>query len=89
MSVTARVIQLNAGPEDSVADEDNLYEDDASSNALQDFLCAEVIDVTGKAVSAQAPSSPPIPKTNVSQPPVFPLPPWQLECSCVLDLLSK
>jgi hypothetical protein len=37
--------------EDSAADDDNLYEDDASSNALQD---AEVIDVTGKAVAAQA-----------------------------------
>jgi hypothetical protein len=44
----------NADPEDSVVDDDNLYEDDTSSNALQDISCAEVIDVTGKAIAAQA-----------------------------------
>ena len=44
----------NADPADSVVDDDNLYEDDTSSNALQDISCAEVIDVTGKAIAAQA-----------------------------------
>ena len=43
-----------ADPEDSVVDDDNLYEDDTSSNALQDISCAEVVDVTGKAIAAQA-----------------------------------
>jgi hypothetical protein len=33
----------------------NLYEDDTSSNVLQDISCAEVIDMTGKAVAAQPP----------------------------------
>jgi hypothetical protein len=41
-------------PEDSIVGDDNLYEDDTSSNALQDISCAEVVDVTGKAVAAQA-----------------------------------
>lgn len=62
----------NADPEESVADDDNFYEDDTSSNVLHDDVSgAEVIDVTGKAVAAQArltmmgtdhhPSSPPRP----------------------------
>jgi hypothetical protein len=44
----------NVDPEDSVADDDNLYEDDTSSNVLHDVSGAEVVDVTGKAVAAQA-----------------------------------
>lgn len=44
----------NADPDESVADDDNLYEDDTSSNVLHDVSGAEVIDVTGKAVAAQA-----------------------------------
>jgi hypothetical protein len=44
----------NADPEESVADDDNLYEDDTSSNVLHDVSGAEVIDVTGKAFAAQA-----------------------------------
>ena len=45
----------NAEPEDSAVDDDDLYEDDdTSSNALHDISCAEVIDVTGKAIAAQA-----------------------------------
>ena len=44
----------NLDPEDSVADDDNLYEDDTSSNVLHDVSGAEVVDVTGKAVVAQA-----------------------------------
>jgi len=44
----------SADPEDSVADDDNLYEDDTSSNVLNDVSGAEVVDVTGKAVAAQA-----------------------------------
>jgi hypothetical protein len=41
-------------PEEYVADDDNLYEDDTSSNVLHDVSGAEVVDVTGKAVAAQA-----------------------------------
>ena len=44
----------NADTEESVADDDNLYEDDTSSNVLHDISGAEVVDVTGKAVAAQA-----------------------------------
>lgn len=44
----------HADPDESVADDDNLYEDDTSSNVLHDLSGAEVIDVTGKAVAAQA-----------------------------------
>ena len=44
----------NADPEESVADDDNFYEDDTSSNVLHDVSGAEVVDVTGKAVAAQA-----------------------------------
>ena len=46
----------NADPEESVAvaDDDNLYGDDTSSNVLHDISGAEVIDVTDKAVAAQA-----------------------------------
>ena len=44
----------NADPEESVADDDDLYEDDTSSNVLQDVSGAEVLDVTGKAIAAQA-----------------------------------
>ena len=44
----------NADPEESVADDDNLYEDDTSSNVLHDVSGAEVVDVTGKAIAAQA-----------------------------------
>jgi len=44
----------NADLEESVADDDDLYEDDTSSNVLHDVSGAEVIDVTGKAVAAQA-----------------------------------
>ena len=55
MAMAAEPQELsNADPEDSVADDDYLYEDDTSSNALQDISCAEVIDVTGKAIAAQA-----------------------------------
>jgi hypothetical protein len=55
MAVAAEPQELpNADPEDSVADDDYLYEDDTSSNALQDISGAEVIDVTGKAIAAQA-----------------------------------
>jgi hypothetical protein len=35
-----------------VADDDDLYEDDTSSNALHGVLGALVINVTGKTVSA-------------------------------------
>jgi hypothetical protein len=35
-----------------VADDDNLYEDDTSSNALHDVPGALVINVTSKAVAA-------------------------------------
>lgn len=44
----------NADPEESVADDDEIYEDDTSSNVLHDVSGAEVVDVTGKAVAAQA-----------------------------------
>lgn len=44
----------NGDPEDSMVGDDSVYEDDMSSNALQDISCAEVIDVTGKAIAAQA-----------------------------------
>jgi hypothetical protein len=44
----------NADPEESMADDDHLYEDDTSSNVLNDISGAEVVDVTGKAVAAQA-----------------------------------
>jgi hypothetical protein len=44
----------NADPADSMVGDDSVYEDDMSSNALQDISCAEVIDVTGKAIAAQA-----------------------------------
>jgi hypothetical protein len=44
----------NVDPEEYVTDDDNLYEDDTSSNVLHDVSGAEVVDVTGKAVAAQA-----------------------------------
>ena len=45
----------NADTEESVAGDDNLYgDDDTSSNVLHDISGAEVVDVTGKAVAAQA-----------------------------------
>jgi hypothetical protein len=59
-NVTAKTVPAepqefsSADPEESVADDDNLYEDDTSSNFLHDISGAEVIDVTGKAVAAQA-----------------------------------
>ena len=43
-----------ADPEEFVTDDDNLYEDDTSSNVLHDVSGAEVVGVTGKAVAAQA-----------------------------------
>ena len=49
-----QVSNADADSEESVADDDNLYEDDTSSNVLHDVSGAEVVDVTGKAVAAQA-----------------------------------
>jgi len=45
---------FNADPEESVAGDDDLYEDDTSSNALHDVSGTEVVNVTGKAVATQA-----------------------------------
>lgn len=53
-SVAERQESPNTDPEESVADDDDLYEDDTSSNVLHDVSGAEVVDVTGKAVAAQA-----------------------------------